>query len=277
MLRPKDLATKDYPMAVKPSLGYEQQLHISTQNYTGLGDFVVGGTNSGILSLSTPDTQTLLGAPQELLAVLDTDVPPVAGQLVLTITGTNQQDVSKTWTATIKTPAYAQSSASDFPRGLAAEIIPQVDGDTCKTITGVTVVCDSGWAGTKILILGMPSLSSFVKIGTKVKLDYDPKVPMPVAIQDGRDRGAFIKAGEIDVGTCDITVKEPTSADGLWRYRGKRVTGWIKEMKEDKLNTQNIFLGGLVMTPKVSVPEGAEPNTLAATGLFERFASVPAQ
>lgn len=276
MLRPTDLTVSQYPLATKPALGYEQQLYISTANHTVVGQVAIGGVNSGILTLNTAGAATLLGAPQELIAVLDTDAGPCVSQLVVTVTGLNQASQSKIWTATFVPPAYAASQAIDFPIRFAAELIAQANGDSCSVVQSVAISCDGLWAGVKFSIIGLPPLSSFIKIGTKVKLDYDPKVPMPTAVQDGRDKGAYIKSGEIEVGTCDITVKDPTSADGIWRYRGKRVTGWIKEVKEDVLNTQNIFLGGLIMTPKVAVQEGAEPNTLAATAMFEKFASIPA-
>ena len=268
-------------MATKPSLGYEQQLYISTQNYTNPASLVCTTPVSGICALTAnvSDAATLLGVPQALLAVLDTDQITAAGALTVTVTGKNQTGVTQTWTAIFRPPAYAQDQTFNFPIRFAAELIPATAGDTCQSITSATATGDAAWANAKILILGLPDPSvaaNYIKIGTKVTLDLDPKIPMPTAIQDGRDMGKYIKAGEIDIGTCDLTVKEPTVADGLSRYRGKRVTGLIQEIKEDVLPTQNIFLCGLIITPKITVPEGKEPITLKGTGMYERYCSIPA-
>lgn len=262
-------------MATKPSLGYEQQLFISTGKYTDLGVFNIVNLNSGVATMSVPAAAQLSTVPQELMAVLESEVV-ATGALVITVSGLDSSNAPVSYVATFQPPGYAKDQSYVFSPRMAFELIPQAAALNCKTITNIAVTCDAGWVNANIRILGVPSLASFVKIGTKVKLDLDPKVPMPVAVQDGRDRGAFIKSGEIDVGTCNITVKDPTSADGLWRYKGNRVTGLIKEIKEDILPTQYMFLCGLIITPKTNVPEGAEAITLEGTGMYEKFAAIPA-
>jgi hypothetical protein len=128
-------------------------------------------------------------------------------------------------------------------------------------------------------LFGVPSLDAtingtFRKIATKVSLNYDPQVPMPTAIQDGREKGKYIKSGEIEIGSLEITAKIPSGADGLARVNGRPVTGWVQELKEDKLNTQNILLLGLIMTAKQKNGESVDPSSLDATAMYEVFAFI---
>ena len=102
-------------------------------------------------------------------------------------------------------------------------------------------------------------------------------MPLPHSVQCGRDLSAFIKAGEIPEGTLEVTAKIPTFSDGLARINGRRVTGMIKEVKEDKLDTMHIFLFGLILTSKVSVGESTDPATLAANAKYEDIAFMLAQ
>lgn len=278
MLQPPTIVTSQFPVALKPTLGFEQQLYISTQNYQDLGFFAVVAPNSGVATMSVPGAAALGNVPQELLVMLDADVTAANG-LMITVSGLDGNNTAGTWAGTFQPPKYAQDQAFDFPYRYGLNLLPQNStAATCKVIQNITISGDApgGWVNANLRFLGMPSLSTFILIGTKVSIDLDPKVPMPTAIQNGRDRGAFIKGGEIDIGQCDITVKEPTSADGISRYRGKRVTGWVRETKEQTLDTQYIFLCGLIMTPKQSIPEGQEPVTQRATGMFEKYTSIPA-
>lgn len=271
MLRPTALTATQYGLATKPGLGYEQQLFVSTAQSVNLGTMLVAGANSGVYTPNTSDNQTLLGAPQELLVVLNTDVAD-SGSIVLTVTGTDANNAPLTGTATFTPPVYAKEATNTFPKGWAVELIPNTNGALWKTIINVSIACTSLAQYAQFRILGVPSVASYTKIGTKVTLNYDPKVPMPTAVGDGRDLGAFIKAGNIDIGALEINGKVPSNADGLARYNGIRVTGLIKEVKEDKVGTMNIFLTGLIMTAKAKVGEDQSPNQLDATAMYENIA-----
>ena len=161
------------------------------------------------------DTAALAAVPAELLAVLEGDVNCGATDLVLTVTGTDSSGAALTGAATFKVPTYSQFTDRIFPKGYAVEVVPTVDGKLWKTITNVTVVNDGTipW-NLSMALFGVPSLSTFRKIGCKTQLNYDPKVPLPHSVQCGRDLSAFIKAGEIPEGALDITAKIPTFSDG---------------------------------------------------------------
>jgi hypothetical protein len=269
MLRPKDLAPSDYTVALKPTLGYEQQLYVSTGLTTEPGILEIQAPNSGVYTPSNADTAALAAAPQELLAMLENDVNCGSTDLVLTVTGTDQNGAALTGTATFSVPAYSSFPDRVFPKGFAVEVIPPVDGKQFKTISAVGVTNDGAAAGLKVALFGVPPVNTFRKIGCKTQLNYDPKVPLPHSVQCGRDLSAFIKAGEIPEGVLEITAKIPTFSDGLARINGRRVTGLIKEIKEDKLDTMHIFIMGLIMTAKATTGESVDPATLQANAKYE--------
>lgn len=276
MLRPKDIAATDFPMAVKPTLGYELQLHVSTQLSVELGMLAVQAANSGVYAPSAADNAALAAAPMELVAELEGDVNCGASDMVVTVTGTDAGDQPLTGTATFKVPSYSSFTERVFPKGYAVEVTT-ASGSPFKTVTSVTVQNDAVAAGVSIALFGVPALNTFRKIGCKTQLNFDPRVALPHSVQCGRDLSAFIKAGEIPEGTLEITAKIPTFSDGLARVNGRRVTGLIKEVKEDKLDTMHVFLFGLIMTSKVSNGESVDPSTLSATAKYEDIGIVLAQ
>jgi hypothetical protein len=269
-LRPTSLTAQQYVLATKPALGYEQQLYVSTELACTPGSLLVAGVNSGVYTPSVADNAILNGEPQELMCVLTTQLEDSAN-VVLTVTGTDEDNNALTGTATFAPPAYAQDQSVTFPKSWAVEVIPGTEGALWKTITNVSIVCTGLAQNAAFNIVGVPSISSYKLIATKVSLNYDPKAPLPTAVQNGRDLGAFIKAGNIDIGNLEINGKVPTSADGLQRYNGVRVTGLIKEVKENQVGTMNIFLVGLIMTAKAKVGEDQTPNTLDATAMYEQI------
>lgn len=280
-LKPADLVALQYPVALKPAVGYEQQLYVSTQGYTTLGTIEVVAPNSGTYTPNVADNAELALVPQELLVMLNGDIDLGGLPLTVTVNGLDSNSSPVTGSATFQPPGYAVDQTFGFPKGWSHEVTTTGQaGKKWKQVLSVSINY-AGTATPEILLIGFPTLDftsagTFTKIGTKVSINSDPKVPMPTAIQDGRDKGAYIKPGEIDIGTFDITAKVPDGADGLARINGRRVSGWLREMKEDKLNTQNIFLCGLIMTSKSKIGESVEPNTLDATGMAEKYAFIMA-
>ena len=258
-------------MALKPTLGYEQQLYVSTQQTCEPGFVDLAAPNSGVYTANVADAALLLANPQQLMAVLENDVDMDTANVVLVVQGTDQNGAPLSGVATFQAPAYSQMSQRVFPKAWAVEVIPPVDGSKFATITAaaLSVTNAAKAVGLRIALFGVPDLSTFTKIGCKVSMGYDLKVPVPHAIQCGRDMSAFIKPGEIPVGAMEITAKVPTFSDGLTRVNGRRVTGLIKEIKEDKLDTMHIFLTGLILTSKASIGESTDPETLSATALYE--------
>ena len=289
MLRPPTVAAGNYPIATKPLLGYEQQLYVTTQPYTDLGLLQVLAVNSGTYTANTADNTRLATVPQELLLIAETGV---LGDSALTVqvVGTDALGAALSGVATFTPPGYAQDQGFDLHQHRAVEVIPWqagvvADGSKFKTITAVTpLAASAAYTNAKFRLVGMPSVlayagvpSPFVKIGTKTSLEFEEKIQEPVAIQDGVDAGAYIKPGIIPVGTLSISTKDPVSADGLRRYNGLALTGLIKEVKQDLLATQYVFLGGLIITVKPKGGEGQEAVSLDASAMYQRVGCVLAQ
>lgn len=278
-LKPADLQVADYAVALKPLVGYEQQLYATTDPHTVLGTLAVVAPNSGTYTPSVADNANLQNIPQELAVFLTGDVI-LGSACTVTVNGLDSNNAPVQGVAVFQPPGFAQDQTFGFPRGWGHELTTTVPGKKFKSILSVTPT----YAGTQLpqfIICGLPTLDNtvngtFRKIATKVSLNFDPKVPMPVAIQDGRDKGKYIKSGEIEIGNLEISAKIPSGCDGLARLNGRRVTGWVQELKEDKVNTQNILFLGLIMTAKQKVGESVEPSTLDATGMYEIYGFIMA-
>jgi hypothetical protein len=277
MLRPNDLQVTDYTVALKPTLGYEQQLWVSTGTSTELGTLAVQAPNSGVYMPSVADNATLASVPQELLAVLESDVDCGASDMVLTVNGTDQNGAALTGTATFSIPAYSSIQNHVFPKGYGVEVTTPSGISQFKTVSSLALTSTASANGAKISLFGVPSLSTYIQIGCKTQLNYDPRVPLPHSVQAGRDLSAYVKLGEIPEGAMEVTAKIPVFSDGLSRINGRRVTGLIKEIKEDKLDTMHVFVMGLILTSKVAVGESVDPATLSATAKFEDMAIVLAK
>ena len=231
MLGPKQIAAANYPVAVQPLLGFEQQLFITTQPFTDVGVLTITGVNSGTYTANAAPAAQLAAQPQELLCLLET--PGVLGDspLVAQVVGTDSNGNPLSGVATFTPPGYAQDKSYDIHQHRAAEFIPYqngalVDLTQFKTVISVTpITASAAYLNAQFRIAGMPLVSSLKKIGTKLTLEFDEKIQQPVAIRDGKDLGAYVKPGEIPVGDLTISANDPVSADGLRRFDQGNQTG----------------------------------------------------
>jgi hypothetical protein len=164
-----------------------------------------------------------------------------------------------------------------FPKCYAAEVITATtEGRLWSVITGMSIACGAELTNLYFRVVGLPSVSSFIKVGAKTKMDYDPRVALPHSVGDGRDKSKWVKPGLIEEGKFTVNVKVPNFGDGLGRFNGVRVTGMVKEVKEDTVDTLHIFFLGLILTWKVTTAEDIESVGLDCTGLFEQCGFIPA-
>lgn len=273
-LKPIALTTADYPVALKAALGYEKQLFVSFSPHTDLGRIEVLNVNSGVVNYNVADNAQLSDVPQELMMFLEEAHNFGGSDVVVSIPVVYDDLTTATVTGTLTIPAYANNQSRNFPQGFGCQIAHNA-AKKVKSINwgGISIAATALALGAKLRIIGMPSLDAssggtFNKIGYRVSLNYDPKIPIPTAVQDGRDLGACIKAGEIAIGSLEISAKNPSDMDSLKRYLGRDVTGWVKEVKEDKLHVQNIFFLGLYMSAKPNIGESVEPEVWNATAMY---------
>lgn len=268
-LRPTTLTAANLAIAAKPTVGYEQQLFISPKAAIEVGTFTIDAAASGTWSASAAGAGALTASPKELIAVLRQDADFDTTDLIISVTGTDAAGAALTSiTGTIAPPSYAEETAKIFPRSWAVQI--GTGASVFKTVTSVTITAGgANVVGLKFKLFGIPAVSTFRQVACKTQMNFDLKAPMPTTIQCGRDMGAFVKPGDIPVGSFDISAKILNLGDGIFRFNGVNVTGLVKEVKEDKVGTMNCFFMGMVLTVKPSVAEGVEPGTIAGTGLFE--------
>lgn len=276
MQRPTTLAPADYAVALKPLLGREKKFKISTAPAYELAGLKIDGVNSLTAIISTAMAAALLARPSEVLIKCEEELRDEAS-LIIGVVGTDALGAVLSGTCTFAPPAYAQDAANIFPAGSAREVVV-ASGKKFKTITAF-VPTQLGLAalGGKFSVFGMPDLSTYTLVGCRVSLDYTAEHREPVAIACGGDDSAFVKPGQKPKRDVSITVKLPSLSDGLARYNGiSNLCGLAVSDKEDKLVTDHEFLIGLIVTGKFTNPEASEPSTLAATGVYEDYAHLPA-
>lgn len=271
MLRPNTLSTTDVALAIKPELGYESQLWVTQSQSAELGTYEITAVNSGVWTPSSADALIIAASPLEVIAVLDNALENNASAVVLTVPGTDVADGPLSNDVTFSPPSYSNDQSYNFPKTYG---IQAGTNDAYKTIGTPTVTATSAAIGVKFKLFGVPALSTFYKIPCKTQLNWTSNVPMPQEIQCGRQLSAYVKPGEIPVGTMDCTFKMLTYSDGLARINGNRVTGLVKEVKEDKVDCTHIFFFGLVVAVNVNTGESVDPSTFQGTAKYEALAQV---
>src|SRR5437763_1900628 len=131
MLRPKDLAPTDYTEALKPTLGYEQQVYVATHARVELGMLEVTGANSRVYTRRVADNAVALkptfGYEQQLY--VSTHASVELGMLEVTAPNSG-----------VYTPSVADNAAlSGVPLESLAELESDVNcgnSDLVVTVTG---------------------------------------------------------------------------------------------------------------------------------------------
>jgi len=271
-----------YPVALKPAAGWECQLWVSPLGHTQPAEFTMLGVNSGVATYNVADA-ALLATNQQELAVALMDPIYAAGNVVVTVTGTDQFAAAYTGVGTFKPPAWSQNQERQFPRGWAVDLVPTTAGQKCAAITGISVVADAQAVSgqPRLAIFGVPSFSTaplppgtytagaYQLVSDKTSLNWVPRTPEAHAVASGRDRSKYVKLGEIPVGQLEISTKVGSQGDGLMRYNGVRGTGVVVEKKERTVETSRTYLLGLVLTAKPNTGESVEDVTATGMGMYQ--------
>lgn len=266
---PVALAVADYVVAQKPLMGGEKKLFLSAKHATEIGQFQVAAVNSG---LYTPDPVNLPDqtAGNHLIVVVDTRTGLDGGlnNVVVTVNGTNIAGAPISGTATIKPPPYARDTNKIFQVGYAADVVVAADAPF-KTILSVSATVDATAVGSKIVLFAMPLLSTFKEVGCVTDFRFGTKSSTPVAIPCGMDGAAFSKPGRVPQPEVSFTADVFGFGDGLIKFDGITGTALVKDIKEGKIHTDNVYF--LESTLKVSAnqPDGEAVATFDATGTYE--------
>lgn len=271
MLRPSDLASSDYGVALRPTQGYAEKLLVSNEQSVELGALEIVAANSGVYTADTANNLALADNPQEVLVTLETPASLGANgaTLVVSFTGTYSDDSAMTGTATLKVPVYAKDQSAELPSTISAEVIRNDLTKDIKTLVYAGVTAGVTTVGVRISVFGLPGATSFQQIACKENFTWNPKTQDSIGIRCGKDPNAFVLPGDIMDGTLDVTAKVQSEVDGLMRVMGRRCTGKIIVTKEDVLPVMHVYLLGLVIGAKRTAPEGADPSTITGTGKYE--------
>lgn len=275
MQRPSDIATANFGIALKPLLGREKKLKISTTPAIEVAGLEVTAVNALTATASNAGVAALAARPSEVLIKLEEELKAGAA-VTIGVAGLDQDDNYLSGVARFAPPSYAQESDYVFPAGTAREV-QITSGRKFKSISTYAPTADTLAVGAKFSVFGMPPLTDYVLVGCRVQLDYTPEVREPVSIACGGDDNAFTKPGQKPRRDVSITAKLPSLSDGLARYNGLSdlVLLAVSE-KQDKITTDHEFLIGAIVTGGHRNPEASEPSMIEARGLYEDYAHIPA-
>ncbi|HEX4630020.1 MAG TPA: hypothetical protein VH188_03575 [Chthoniobacterales bacterium] len=176
--------------------------------------------------------------------------------------------------AIFKPPTYAQNDTFNFPIGLAAELTVQGAGNAGKkihSITGINVAgIVGGKAGNRFKILVLPD--DFLAVACAMDKNPTPRSPKSVPIPCGYDAARWVKKGRSDPPTLELSAKYTSYGDGLPRVNGHRITAMLETVKDDRLLTERMVIGGWRPTITLRHGDGDSEDEARATGLFEEMA-----
>jgi hypothetical protein len=270
-LAPTTLTVDEHRIALKPTLGIEKVVLISSQHALELGELEIMAANSGQWTpdpVNVPDTDG-----QDIIAVVTspTGLDGDAANVVLAITGTKPPTGAITLSATFKPPAYARDASKVFEIGYAVDCI-EAGGALVKTITGVTVSTAPALArGTIIKLYAMPALATFTQVGCATDVRWTSKSAVPVSIACGPNGTAFSKPGRSGQSSLTLNGKLFGFGDGLAKYDGRTCTVLIKIVKESKVDTDHLFFLESTLKVGPDLPDEGEA-TIAGEGVFEEAA-----
>lgn len=273
---PNPIAPANYNIALAPTKGAEKKFAISPLPSFALGELVVTGQNACTYSPSIADNIQLATRPSNLVAILRTPVNNT-NPIALIVNGQDQTlptPAPLSGVANFVPPVYADNQNNYFPEGWAQDVVSSDNTKLFSKVTSVGIQCDATAFGARVRLFGMPDPSTFVTMGYRVKLDYDPGVREPSPTRDGADASANVKPGDRPVKTFSISGKVPSMAGGFARINGQRVTALAYEDKEDVIITANEYFLGLIATFKTSAPEGAGASDdvmLDGTGIYKDY------
>jgi hypothetical protein len=266
---PSVVAAADYGIARRPSFGGEMKVYLSSDEAVEIGEISMTATNSGTYEGDTVNEAVLAANPSDLVLVVSPEVKSDT-PIVVTVTGTDQFDVSRTFVGTIIPPAWVPNQTYDFPEGYAVDLVPSVVGKKVKTITDVSV--SGGDRGSKMKIVKLPSLDTFTIVGCTTDKEFTTKTRPPKPIACGLDGSEHVKFGRSEPGSLNVTQKYVSYADGLGRFAGRRCTAMAVVEKEEAVITERHFFGNFVPKVMPKMPDGDGEATMGGEGLYEQYA-----
>lgn len=259
---PDTIAVADVPIARKHSVGGEKRLYVSGDSAAEIGELLWAADGSGVFTADSINTLPTTGADLQVKVVGEL---LSAADVVITVTGTDQNSAALTGTATYTAPSWVGNKTKDFSEGTAVDVVPGVAGKKFKTITGITVTGGKKWGKVKLFTL--PENWTYIDCVESV----DPSVGTTPAhpIADGLDGAADVTRGRSEPSSVRVTAKNRSTLDGLMRFAGRNCCLRLEVWKQGKVLTERHVYSNCIMSVDPSFPDGSEESKQSAGGMME--------
>lgn len=261
---PDDIAVADIPIARKPTIGGEKKVWISEEAVSEIGEIVWAADGSGVYTADAINTLPTAGSDLQIKvsAELKSDT-----QVVVTVTGTDQNDAALTGTATFGYPSWASNHAYNYSEGVAVDVTPSVSGKLFKTITAVSVTGGKKWGKCQIFTLPTAASWQYVDFVRSVdpSIGTHPAHPVP----DGLDGAKDVTRGRSNPSEVRLTCNNRSMRDGVQHYAGRLISIRQDIKKQGKVLVERHVYGNVIITSDANFPDGDEESMQTAAGMME--------
>lgn len=259
---PSTIASADVAVARKHSVGGEKKLYISGDAAVEYGDVLWAADGSGVW---TPDgINTLPTTGTDLQVKVDGELLSDSN-VVLTVTGTDQNSAALTGTATLTAPGWVANKSKDFMEGCAVDVVPGVPNKKFKTITDISVV--GGKKSSKVRVFSLPESWQYIDCVEAVEPRVGTRPAHPIA--DGLDGAADVTVGRSEPSEVRVSAKNRSVMDGLMRFAGRACCLRLEIWKQGKVLTERHVYANCVLSVDPSFPDGSEESKQSAAGMME--------
>lgn len=266
---PSPIANADVGIAQRPFLGGEFAVYYTFKQATLLATVTLTGATTGTL-LREPGTVLPAAPGANLQLALLTPLYNAPGDLAVTVSAKGATTATLEGTATFANPSWLRDQSGNWPLGASQDIITTADE---KFVTGSPDIAlgtvANGVAGTKLGLYQLPEVADWILIGCTGEIRVSDKSRRPKNIACGLNQSAFIKPGNTEIGTVNVSSKVRSFLEGLQRIRGQRVTLMCVGTKEDTVTTDRMVLTSAIMSTPVRVPEGDGEVMAESEGQYE--------
>jgi hypothetical protein len=291
MQGPTALTLAQVQIAVKPVLGGEMRVYVTRDQSLQLASFTVAAANSGVQDVGSPYSYNNLslssqvnGYPMDLVVVAENLVQD-AGPILITISGTDQNNAAQTGVAVLEAPAYAGVSDNIFEAGWMADVVPTVATSQWLSFLNFSINCTAAAVGSKFSIWAMPNVNAgaygqtnYRLIGATQEKSVTTNAQQPLAISAGLQEGAYIKGGVIPVAMLRVKARWISLGDGILRFDGaSNLTVRVDIQKEQKVIDQRLFFMNATLNSALAAGELASVGDYDASIMAAKFGVIVAQ
>lgn len=257
----------DLDIAEAPYLGGEFAVYLSNTPARLLGEVELSQSGSGTWTAKSGAAVVGAGgADLQMVAVTeirsDEDV-------VITLNVVDEDDAATTAVATYTAAARAANQSSEFPRGVAADLV--VASGATKKIKSITSLASvvGGDRNLRFAVYQLPEAAQYALVGCTTEKKFNVKSREPKGIDCGMETDAYVKRGKTKAGELTIDSKFGGMHDRLARFSGKKTTAMLVGIKDGVVLTDRMVFAQYIPGVEITLPDGdGEAMENAGTGKF---------